>query len=357
MGNEVTVYENSPAPLTVADVRAQVNLIQEVMRGVMVENEHYGVIPGTGSKPSLLKAGAEKLIMTFRLVPDIEEDVIELDRGHREYRVKVRLYNINKVFLGAGVGACTTMEGKYRFRTGPVELTNNPVPKEYWNLRKENPGKAQELIGGKGFSTKKNDQGQWVIAIQGEKVEHDNPADYYNTCLKMAKKRALVDACLTVTAASDIFTQDIEDMPEVIPGAAAKEGPKPDIKELERKVEPKAKAEPATDGAKPLTKEEYADALKWLGFSKTADILKALGLENAKDITAKYPTREGLLDALAAKVGKDWRKRIDLATGEIEGKTKVVCADCGYETTDLAEYKGLRICQHCYTKRSAEAEA
>src|SRR3990167_8047229 len=28
----------------------------------------------------------------------------------------------------------------------------------------------------------------------------------------MAKKRALVDACLTVTAASDIFTQDIEEM-------------------------------------------------------------------------------------------------------------------------------------------------
>jgi hypothetical protein len=31
----------------------------------------------------------------------------------------------------------------------------------------------------------------------------------------MAKKRAHVDAILTATAASDIFTQDIEDMPEV----------------------------------------------------------------------------------------------------------------------------------------------
>ncbi|WP_418719751.1 hypothetical protein [Bilophila wadsworthia] len=46
------------------------------------------------------------------------------------------------------------------------------------------------------------------------RVEHDNPADYYNTCLKMAKKRALVDAVLTCTAASDIFTQDIEDEPQ-----------------------------------------------------------------------------------------------------------------------------------------------
>ena len=34
----------------------------------------------------------------------------------------------------------------------------------------------------------------------------------YNTVLKMAKKRALVDAVLTATAASDIFTQDLEDI-------------------------------------------------------------------------------------------------------------------------------------------------
>jgi hypothetical protein len=32
--------------------------------------------------------------------------------------------------------------------------------------------------------------------------------------LKMAKKRAHVDAVLTATVASDIFTQDVEDMPE-----------------------------------------------------------------------------------------------------------------------------------------------
>ncbi len=44
------------------------------------------------------------------------------------------------------------------------------------------------------------------------KLENDNPADDYNTVLKMAKKRALVDAVLTATAASDIFTQDLEDI-------------------------------------------------------------------------------------------------------------------------------------------------
>ena len=90
--------------------------------------------------------------------------------------------------------------------------------------------KAQALIG-KGNSTKKVD-GDWFITEGGgAKVEHDNPADYYNTCLKMSKKRGVVDAILTVTAASDIFTQDIEDMPEVIPGAAKAEESKPNLEE------------------------------------------------------------------------------------------------------------------------------
>jgi 2C-methyl-D-erythritol 2,4-cyclodiphosphate synthase len=48
----------------------------------------------------------------------------------------------------------------------------------------------------------------------------------------MAKKRALVDAVLSVTAASDIFTQDIEDMPDEV---------------LNKKPEPRREAEAAGD--------------------------------------------------------------------------------------------------------------
>jgi len=106
------------------------------------------------------------------------------------------------------------------------------------------------LIGGKGFVTKKNDEGKWEIAIQGASVEHDNPADYYNTVLKMAKKRAHVDAILTATAASDIFTQDVEDMPEVIPGAKKEEAKKEPIKEPQKKQAP---TPPKTDSGNALS--------------------------------------------------------------------------------------------------------
>lgn len=220
------------APMSVSDIVGQVQLIQHVMKAVMKEKEHYGKIPGCGEKPTLLKPGAEKLGMTFRLAPKFEETVKELPNGHREVHIKCSLFTIaNHQFIGEGVGCCSTMEGKFRFRVAPKTMTDRPVPKEYWDLRKTDPKKAQESLGGPGFGTKKNDDGIWMITEgSNEKVEHDNPADYYNTVLKMAKKRAHVDAILTATAASDIFAQDIEDMSEVIPGAAVYEQPirKPD---------------------------------------------------------------------------------------------------------------------------------
>lgn len=203
---------NAPS---VADILEQKALIQDAMRSAMQDGQHYGKIPGCGDKPTLLQPGAQTILLLFRMNPDYDVEVIEMDRAHREYRIKCRLTNSSGEFIGAGVGSCSTMEGKWRFRVAPKQLTDRQVPQGYWDLRKSDPKAAQEMLGGIGFSTKKNESGIWMVAEgTSEKVEHDNPADYYNTCLKMAKKRALVDATLTRTAASDIFTQDIEDIKE-----------------------------------------------------------------------------------------------------------------------------------------------
>lgn len=225
MGNLAVITND--APMTLEAVQGQVAQIQELMKTVMIDNQHYGKIPGCGDKPTLLKAGAEKIMLTFRLVPETKIDVLDLPGGHREYRAETRIFTQTGVFLGNGVGTASTMESKYRFRTGEIKFTDQPVPQAYWTLKKNDPAKAQALIGGPGHAPRKNDTGQWVIALQGEKTEHDNPADYYNTCEKMAKKRAFVDAALTVTAASDIFAQDLEELEvkEEKPKEQAKKAP------------------------------------------------------------------------------------------------------------------------------------
>ena len=200
-------------PLTVQQVLIHVALIQQIMAAAMKEGEHYGRIPGCGDKPTLLKPGAEKLCLLFRLAPAYDVQERQLERGHREYRITATLTSITtQVNIGQGVGSCSTLENKFRFRAGVAEVTDRAVPRAYWDLRGEDPAKAQELIGGKGFTVKKVDGQGWMVAKGGEKVETDNPADSFNTVLKMAKKRALVDAVLTATAASDIFTQDLEEI-------------------------------------------------------------------------------------------------------------------------------------------------
>ena len=246
--------------MSVQQVLGQVSLIQQIMGAAMKDGEHYGKIPGCGDKPTLLKPGAEKLCLTFRLAPtyDVEEKIGE--RGHREYRVQCALTSIlTGAFIGQGVGVCSTMEAKYRYRLGAADVTDQPVPRAYWDVRQEDPAKAQLLIGGKGFTVKKVEGKGWMIAKGGEKVEHDNPADHYNTVLKMAKKRALVDAVLTATAASDIFTQDLEDItanlaltapaPVVAPAPAKAETPAPraplaDVAEASHAVADEAEDEP-----------------------------------------------------------------------------------------------------------------
>jgi len=222
---EVEKYESKP--LTAKDIQGQVALIQEVMKGVMKDKEHYGVIPGCGDKPALLKPGAEKLNLTFRMAPDPETEIIDMGNGHREYRVKCILRSIETgLFLGAGVGSASTMETKWRFRKGEQKCPK--CGKEAIIKGKQEYGGGWLCFKKKGGCGEKFKDGDPSIENQEMgRVEYENPADYYNTCWKMAKKRSLVDGVLTVTAASDIFTQDVEEMAEngTIPSGDGKTNP------------------------------------------------------------------------------------------------------------------------------------
>src|SRR3954467_4988654 len=99
---------------TPKEVMNQVRAIQELMKEGMSQDEHYGVIPGTNSKkPSLLKAGAEKLCLMFRLAPRFEITEKDLGNGHKDIQVVCTLTHINTgAFWGQGVGSCSTMESK-----------------------------------------------------------------------------------------------------------------------------------------------------------------------------------------------------------------------------------------------------
>ena len=201
--NQITEYERQP--LTAVEVKAQVQLIQEVMKAVMVKEVHYGVIPGT-NKPTLYKPGSEKILSTFRIAAYPKE--IEDLSGPDEIRYRVKVHGLsmgNGDLIGVGVGECSSNEAKYKWRKPVCDEEFNETPED----RKRETWKK--------YNNKTYQQKQVRM----------EPADVANTILKMAKKRAQIDLTLTATCASDVFDQDLEDMPEEVRGGIVKEAPKP----------------------------------------------------------------------------------------------------------------------------------
>jgi hypothetical protein len=220
--NEVIVREQhsivEAGNVGVERMLQQVNDVQHAMRSVMKKDVHYGLIPGTGAKPVLLKPGAEKLLMMFRLIPTFDTEVISMQDGHKEYRVVATIKNLEGAIMGQGVGSCSTLESKYRWRQDKDKtITAVPVPKSYWDKRDASI-LARALEGaGVGVSgkpvTEKTDEGYFIAVLSGtgKRVENPDIADCYNTCLKMAVKRALVAGTIFTLSVSDIFDQDIDE--------------------------------------------------------------------------------------------------------------------------------------------------
>ncbi|MFA7278955.1 MAG: hypothetical protein WC100_02565 [Sterolibacterium sp.] len=180
----------SSGRMAVSDIIQHVAVVQEVMRAVMKPDVHYGTIPGT-PKPTLYKAGAEVLCMVFRVADTYE--VTDLSTADTvRYRVNcIGTHQVSGVVLGSGLGEASSGEEKYKWRKAICKEEFDETPA---NMRRTKHAR------GKGGTTYKQEQ------IRTE------PADLANTILKMANKRAKMAMVLNVTAASDCFSQDLEDM-------------------------------------------------------------------------------------------------------------------------------------------------
>lgn len=138
----------------VARTMGKIADFQAIVQGALKPGKDYGIIPGC-DKPSLLKPGAEKINMMMGVTSeyDIMDKVEDYEKGFFAYNIKCTLSK-NGYKITEGVGNCNSRERKY--------------------------------------------------------VSQD-PYSITNTILKMAKKRAYIDASLTVASLSDIFTQDVDD--------------------------------------------------------------------------------------------------------------------------------------------------
>ena len=194
MTTEIQAYASeikNPQPLSIEDVRKNTKLVKQILKQAMVEKVDFGLIPGCGDKPSLFKPGAEKLMLLFKL--GAFPDVTDLSTHDSiRYLVKTKIIHLpSDTVLGIGVGDCSSDEDKYKWRAAVCDEEFDSVPEERKRLKWK-----------KGWN---NSPASCVKQVR------TNPADISNTVLKMAKKRSMIDAVISATAASDILTQDLEE--------------------------------------------------------------------------------------------------------------------------------------------------
>jgi len=186
MDSEALVLRKDEVEIVpVARLKARIQAIQQVMHDVMKEGVHYGTIPGT-PKPSLWKPGAEKIATTFglRIIPEILEERVTDEEVF--YRVRQVARNADGDEIGASEGVCSTAEAKYRWR--------HPTHVKEWEAASEHRRRIK-------FDKNGNETRQ----------VRQEAGDIQNTILQMADKRGYVSVVKKVTAASDIFAQELEE--------------------------------------------------------------------------------------------------------------------------------------------------
>lgn len=144
----------------------QRELLEHFIRSRFKEGEHYFDGSMFGSKKRVLaQPGAQLILFAHGYVVDFEPSGVmtapESVKTSYTIVVKATIRNGSGIVVGSGLGSCTSLI--YSSRAG-------------------------------GYT--------------GRAVDPDKT---HNSTLKMAKKRALVDGCLNATAASEFFTQDIDE--------------------------------------------------------------------------------------------------------------------------------------------------
>jgi hypothetical protein len=227
--------------VTVAQARQRIRELQEFVQAAMIEGVDFGKIPGT-PKPTLYKPGAEKLCEIYGLAPiaDVVNRVEDWENGFFQYETKCRLISKRTgVIVAEGLGSCNSKEKRYR------------------------------------------NQDSWTLV---------------NTILKMSKKRALIDATLSATRSSGLFTQDIEDL-----GADADSDDRAQRRPA-KPARPQPKAEPTQAPRKfaDLSDDEKRETLS-AGWIKQIDRAEKFGLLDKYQLDlSRYPTESVPLDTFIA---------------------------------------------------------
>ena len=224
MSNELMVAASPEAAVIISkrgnyEITTASGIVRELKRDIDFGNPKKSNGDPIFPKPILYKSGAEKIIRDSKLLDryTVESCVEDVENGIFCYRVKCSLYAYN-------------------------------------------PQTGQEVCYTEGMGTANTREGQ-----NGNKSGFDGA----NNALKKAKKRAMVDAAVSLAALSSAFTMDMEDtvfMSGATEITSAKDDDPITAKQRQRIF--------AVASAHGMTTEQTRVWLKTEGFASTKDILQ-----------------------------------------------------------------------------------
>ena len=298
--------------LTVSEIVEQKDKIKQVMNAVMTAGVHYGLIPGV-KNPSLFKPGAEAINVALRLAPHYDSEKIWHEDGHLTVVAKCTLkHSPTDLTIATGEGLCTTKENRYAYRQGerlcpacgePAIIKGKAEYGGGWLCYKKKGG----------CGTKFEDDDVAITGQEVGKIANPDIADLYNTVLKMADKRALIAAVLNGTAASDVFTQDVEDLsssgagfPQDAGSTPSSTGPAPEVRHENDGFAPPTSWAKLTEMVSAYDEETYQVFTKFVdaalrrlfpGKESTKDLVKHEKDELFRTASIAAVTLRGLVDS------------------------------------------------------------
>jgi hypothetical protein len=224
-----------------------------IKRELMRPDVHYGTIPGT-ERATLLKPGSEVLCDIYGFRPDFAP-TYEYGDGETSPAIRIEVRSmlhrgdLSGPIVAVGYGSANSWERKHRYRSSERACPSCGAAGSIRRSGYQNKGGPHK--GEKGWWCK-DCRTNWddprepaIVEQQVGRVANPDQHDLENTLLKMAVKRAQIDATLRGTASSDLFTQDLEDAPHEVPGSPDDVAPADPAPEAPRPAPRRKRGRPA----------------------------------------------------------------------------------------------------------------
>ena len=192
------------------------NVVRALYSSVFKEGVDYGVIPGTGNKPTLLLPGMEKLMRAMNAVPVYREVCVirDYDRPLFHYEYECTLVDADTgapIPGGRGIGLATSMESGWRWRDAKRKC---PTCGEA-SIIEGRPEYGGGWIcftkkGGCGAKFKTDDAR--IADQQLGRIENPDIFDQINAIAKRGQKRSMSSAVKGAANVSELFTVDLDDL-------------------------------------------------------------------------------------------------------------------------------------------------